>query len=77
MKIILTKNNYTLKVTHKELKVIERALNYMDNHTQDDVDIINEELFDCDEFKSDTSYEKFESKMWLKIVKKLKNVKVY
>ena len=70
-------DSFKLILTHKELKVIERALNFMDSHSDEDLAMINSELFDKDEFICSKQYEKFETKMWLKIMKKLEKVDVY
>ena len=75
MKITSPKDTtFKLKLSHKELKVIERALNFADNY---DLDDINDNLFDSDEFNTEEEYEKFESKIWKKIVDKLSHIDVY
>jgi len=64
---------FKLILSHKELRVIERALNFSDDHDL----TINDALFDNDEFKSEEDYEKFESKIWSKISNKINEIDVY
>jgi len=75
MKIKKTKkNNYKLKLTHKELAIIENALDKQDDNY---LESINDKLFDKDEFKTPFEFSNFEFGLWEKIKKELSKVDPY
>lgn len=77
MKIKQTKSNkYKLTLTYKELSVIENALNYSEIDSYQ-TEVLNDKLFNNNEFKNSGKLSNFEMKIWIKINKKLKETNVY
>ncbi len=68
---------FNIKLKHDELVIIKKALDKYLNLTDAELEILNGELFDCDEFKNKTELQLKLLKMVNKIEKAVKDIYVY